>query len=95
MTTTVDELPAGEWFVLEVMKAGNSRKWDWVALMLDVPFDEIKYCQCKVAFLFVHPDEYRPQKGRTARELFLRIPGKHRNRDAAYDALEKMTATRH
>jgi hypothetical protein len=32
---------------------------------------------------------------RTAHEAWVRIPGKHRNRDAAWDALEDMIATRH
>jgi hypothetical protein len=38
---------------------------------------------------------YRPDGRRTAREAFVRIPGKHRNRDAAWDALEEILATRH
>jgi len=39
-------------------------------------------------------DDY-PQAGRKGREGWLHIPGKHSNRDAAWDALEDMTATRH
>ena len=75
-TTAVEYLdrpPAG-WFALDVMKE-HSRKWDWVALMIDVHPDELQHC--------------------TAREAWLRVPGKHRNKDAAWDALEDMMTTRH
>jgi hypothetical protein len=41
----------------------------------------------------VHPDELKHY--RTAREAWVRVPGKHRNRDAAWDALQDMMATRH
>jgi hypothetical protein len=51
------------------------RKWDWVALMVDV-----------------HPDDLdRPAR----QSCWVRIPGKHRNQNAAWDALEDMIATRH
>jgi hypothetical protein len=39
------------------------------------------------------PDDH--QKGRRANACWVRIPGKHRNRDAACDMLEAMSATRH
>jgi len=52
-------------------------------------------CRCKVAFLYVHPNEYRPDGSPTAREAWVRVPGKHRNKEAAWDALENMIATRH
>jgi hypothetical protein len=42
----------------------------------------------------VDPDEHR-HGNRTAREAWVRIPGKHRNRDAACDALQDMMETRH
>ena len=83
-----------DWFVLDVMRK-DARKWDWCALMIDVHPDELKHCFSKYAFLYVHPDDYRPDRGRTAREAMVRIPGKHRNRDAACEALEEMLATRH
>ena len=51
----LDRPPAG-WFALAVMRT-EWRKWDWVALMIDVPFDELKHCLCKTAFLYVHPNE--------------------------------------
>jgi hypothetical protein len=40
----------------------------------------------------VDPDEFG---SRRARQVFVRIPRKHRNRDAALDALEDLVATRH
>jgi hypothetical protein len=43
----------------------------------------------------VHPDELKHCLCKTAREAWVRIPGKHRNRDAAWDALQNMIATRH
>jgi hypothetical protein len=94
MTTIeyLDRPPTG-WFVLDVMRS-NSRKHDWVALMIDVHPDELKHCRCKIAFLYVRPNEYRPGSC-TAREVYVRIPGKHRNWDAAWDALQELVATRH
>ena len=89
----LDRPPSG-WFALDVMRTGW-RKWDWLALMIDVHPDELKHCRCKAAFLYVRPNEYRPDGSRTAREVFVRIPGKHRNKDTAWDALEDMIATRH
>jgi len=90
----LDRPPAG-WFPLDVMKAGSGRKWDWCALMIGVHPDELKHCLCKTAFLYVHPNEYKPDGSRTAREAWVRVPGKHRNKDAAWAALENMIATRH
>jgi len=89
----VDRPPAG-WFVLDVLRKGE-RKWDWCALMIDVDHDDLKHCWCKTAFLYVDPNEYRPHEGRIAREVWLLIPGKHRNKEAAWEALEDMLATRH
>ena len=68
----LDRPPAG-WFPFTVMRKA-ARKWDWVAVMIDMPPDELKP---GTAFLWV------------------RIPGKHRNKDAARAALEDMIATRH
>ena len=93
MIDYLDRPPSG-WFCLDVMRR-EARKWDWCALMIDVHPDELKRCFCKVAFLYVHPSEYRPDGSHTAREVYVRIPGKHRNRDAAWNALEDMLATRH
>jgi hypothetical protein len=55
----------------------------------------LKHCLCKTAFLYVHPDEYRPAGSRIAREAWVRLPGKYRDKDAAWDALQDMMATRH
>lgn len=87
--------PPVDWFALDVMRVEGERKQDWCALMIDVPPEELKHCACKVAFLYVHPDEYRPDGSRTAREAWVRIPGKHRNKDAAWDALQDLLVTRH
>jgi hypothetical protein len=73
----------------------EKRKSEWVALMADVHPDELRHCLCKTAFLYVHPHDYKPDGRHTAREAWVRVPGKHRNRVAAWDALEDMVATRH
>jgi hypothetical protein len=91
-TVFVDSPPAG-WFILDVVRA-ERRKWNWTALMIDVHPDELKHCRCKTAFLYVHPNEYRPGTT-TAHEVWVRIPGKHKNRDAAWNCLEDMMAARH
>jgi hypothetical protein len=89
----LDRPPTG-WFVLDVRRR-EKRKGDWAALMISVHPDELKHCQCKTAFLYVHPNEYKPDGSRMAHEAWVRIPGKHRSWDAAWDALEDMMATRH
>lgn len=43
----------------------------------------------------VDPDDFREGRCRRAKECWLTIPGKHRSRDAAYDVVEAMMATRH
>jgi hypothetical protein len=98
MSTTIEYLdlvPSDGWFALTVCRIdARNRKWDWAALLVDVPLDQLKNCVCKIAFLFVHPDDYRPDGSRTAREVWVRIPGKHRNEDLAWNALQDMMATR-
>ena len=80
--------------MLEIMR-DKERSRDWTAIMIDVDPDDLKTCVCEFpALFFVHPDEYRPGN-RVAHQGFFRIPGKYRNRDAAYDALAEMMATRH
>ncbi len=94
MSTPVVDMPPADWFILDVMRR-KSRKWDWSALMVDVDPDDLKTCRCDFPALFyVHPDEYRPGH-RTVHQCWVRISGKHRNRDAAWNALEEMMATRH
>ncbi|MER9947942.1 hypothetical protein [Mesorhizobium sp. M0047] len=41
-----------------------------------------------------HPDE-DPEARIFAKQCWVPIPGKHRNRDAAWDMFEAMSATRH
>ncbi len=89
---TVDRPPAG-WFVLDVLRA-DARKWDWIALVIDTDPDEMKNCVCPPPlFLYVHPKEYRPGS-HTVRQCRVRVPGKHRNADAAWDALQDMLEAR-
>jgi hypothetical protein len=93
-TEFLDRPPAGDWFALDVMREAP-RKRRWVVLMIDVHPDELKHCRSKTAFLYVHPKDYRPDPGRTAQEARVRIPGKHRDRDSAWEILEYFLATRH
>jgi hypothetical protein len=82
-----DRPPAG-WFALNVMRAGDGRKWDWVGLMVDVDPNELKYCLCDFpAAFFINPYDWHPAEGRKARQCYVPVPGKHRNQDAAWDAL--------
>jgi hypothetical protein len=84
----LDRPPEG-WFVLDVMKK-ESRKWDWVALMIDVDPEDLKNCTCEgSAFLYVHPKDCRPGD-RVAHQRWVRIPGKHRNIESAWDAFLNM-----
>ena len=43
----------------------------------------------------VDPDEYIAGRIAACRSCFVRIAGKHKNRDAAWAALEEMMSTRH
>ena len=89
----LDRPPTG-WFVLDVIRR-EARKRDWVALMIDVDPDDLKNCVCEFPALFyVNPKDYRPGPRRTC-QCWVRIPGKHRNRDAAWDAFQDLVATRH
>jgi hypothetical protein len=94
--TTIEylDLPPADWFALDVMR-NEARKWNWVALLVDVHPDDLKSCACDFPALFyVQPKDYRPGE-RKAQQQWLRIPGKHRTKDAAWEALEVMMATRH
>ena len=42
-----------------------------------------------------HPDDFKTYRVLTVRQCWVCIPGKHRNRATARDALEDMIATRH
>jgi hypothetical protein len=80
-TTTIEFLdrPPTGWFVLDVMRR-EPRKRDWVALMIDVD-----------------PDDFVNRRAgmHATRNCWVRIPGKHATRDAAWDAFEELAATRH
>ena len=85
----LDHPPAG-WHPLTVMRKSR-RKWDWVALMVDVEPDEMKHCHCHgPALLFVNPYEYKPMGCRRVQQCYLRVRGKHRNEDAAWEAMWQM-----
>jgi hypothetical protein len=89
VTEYLDRVPAG-WFVLDVMRK-EPRKWDWAALVIDVDPDDLKNCACDFPALFyVHPKEYHPGEHK-AQQRWVSVPGKHRNRDSAFDLLEEMT----
>lgn len=93
MIQYLDHPPTG-WFILDVMKV-DGRGRDWSALMIDVDPDDLKSCACEFPALFyVHPNDFRPGS-RKACQCWVRIPGKHKDRDAAWEALETMMATRH
>ena len=96
MTTVVHlDRPPADWFVLDVMPSEERSRRDWTALMADVHLGDLKNCTCDFpALFFVHPKDYRPGV-RKVNQGWVRIPGKHRTRDAAWEALEQMMATRH
>lgn len=82
------------WFALDVMRE-EPRKWDWVALMVDVDPDDLKHCACDFPALFyVYSADYRPGD-RVARQCLFRIPGKHRGSGSAWHALQDAMAQRH
>lgn len=71
--------PEGDWYLCDVMRT-RSRGWDWTAWLSDTPDDEMQRCY---------------NEGCKVKSVWLRIPGKHRSRAAAYEALEAFVATRH
>jgi hypothetical protein len=85
--------PEPGWFVLDVMQEGRKRV-HWVAFLIDVHPDDLKNHTSRTAVLYVPPDDYRPGP-RVVQERWFRIPGKHKSRDAAWDALEDTMALRH
>jgi hypothetical protein len=91
----LDRPPTG-WFALDVTRCDeNPRGRDWAALMVDVDPDDLKNCACDFPALFyVHPKEYRPGD-RTAHQCWVRIAGKHRSRDSAWNALSEIMTVRH
>lgn len=93
MTHTILDRPPAGWHALDVMKSGRGRKWDWVLFMVDVHPDELKHCLCRTAFLYVHPNDYKPTPGRVAQEAWVRVPGKYRNKEAAWEAAHDFIAS--
>jgi hypothetical protein len=93
------DLPPGQWFALDAFPTEEEpvtgRAREWAGLLVDVPPDQLKNCVSRVAFLFVHPDEYRPDPNHVAREVWVRIPGKHRSQNRARKALDDLLTTRH
>ncbi|MFI0844473.1 hypothetical protein [Mesorhizobium sp. IMUNJ 23232] len=86
----LDAPPPG-WHALGPHLAGDGEpKGQWLVLMVDVPYDDLKTCICRTAWLFVHPDEYRPQWGRIAQEAWVRVPGNHRSEKSAWEAFNAM-----
>jgi len=71
------ERPPPSWFVLDVMRR-EKRSWNWVALMVD--YDPEDYDR-------EDPDGMRPPLD--SKSAWVRVQGKHRNRDAAWDAFEQ------
>jgi hypothetical protein len=63
--------------------------------VVDVMRSEARKRDWVALMIDVPLDEYRRGRRTMKRNVFVRIPGKHRNRDAAYDALEGLMATRH
>ena len=77
------------------MQEAEGRKGGWVALMIDVDPDDLKNCACEFPALFyVRPKEYRPGP-RKAQQSWLRVPGMHKSKNAAWDALQNLLETRH
>jgi hypothetical protein len=86
MIERLDRPPIG-WFVLAVLRTAR--------MGLGRADDHLKNCTSNFPALFyVHPKEYRPGQ-RKVQQRWVRIPGKHRSRNSAWDALENMMATRH
>jgi hypothetical protein len=91
------DVPPPGWYALDVVPRKEARAGvltEWVALVVDVHPDELKHCQCKIAMLYVDPNEHRPGN-HVAREAWLRIPGRHRSKQAAWSALQGLMQTRH
>ena len=53
------------------------------------PPDDLKHCHWKTAFLYVHPNDYKPDGDRTAQEAWVRVPGKHRNKEAGLERIAR------
>jgi hypothetical protein len=77
----LDRPPLG-WFLLEVRRK-TKRQWDWVALVGNIDPESEAFREWQ-------------EKGRGLCHLeWVRIPGKHRTLEAAWEAFGDLTATRH
>ena len=90
----LDHLPQG-WFALDVLPTEEGKRCKkWAALVIDVDPDDLERCDVDFPALFyVDPDDYRPGF-RKAHQGWFRIPGNHRTKEAAWDAIQEMMATR-
>jgi hypothetical protein len=61
--------------------------------VLDVMREKPRKQDWVALMIDVHPDELKHRH--MVREAWVRIPGKHRSRDAAWDAFQDMIETRH
>lgn len=61
--------------------------------LLEVMRREARVQDWVALMIDVDPDQHLA--GRKARECWVRIPGKHGSRDAAYDAFDDLMTTRH
>jgi hypothetical protein len=95
MVDYLDRLPQG-WFALDVMPVEEVESCqNWSALLIDVDPDNLARCEVDFpARFYVDPDDYRPGF-RKAHQGWFRIPGNHRTREDAWDALQEMMAPRH
>lgn len=79
MAEFVVQPPAG-WFVLDVLPKGD--EWEEGA--------EVEWAAIMID---IDPDDHR--RGREAQGCFVNIPGRHGDKDAAWEVLDDMLATRH
>ena len=66
---------------------------DWH--VLDVMRKRSRAWDWCAAMIDVDPDDFRERRCGPYQFRYVTIPGKHRNYEAAWDALEAMLATRH
>lgn len=76
---------------LRIIEYADRPEGDWH--VLDVMRKERRKWDWVALLVDFDPDDLKSCGN--ARECWLRVPGKHRNRDAAWDTLEELMATRH
>ena len=75
-------------FALDVIK--DTRKWDWVALMVDVDPAQLRSCVCDFPARFYVPPADNLPEGRPLQQCLFSIPGKHTNADGAWQAIHDL-----